>query len=576
MAVKKGIGLMDRCKELLDELNKEVSGIRPKEYEVIEKKTFMVPMEDGKKLYTRIFFPEGVKKGILTFQRSCYEFQVPVFEWMALKMAERGFISGYQLCRGIGASEGEWEPFANERNDGICTLNWLQEQDFADQIGLYGLSYGGYAWWLTADALPPKVKTMVIAQAGIDRYRSIYEGGCFRHDVYTAWAIENAGFDLAENYPRCCQYRPFLEMDEAFLGKKLPWFREWLLHPDEEDEYWKKGVWGPLKEVAEKITVPVCLLGGWYDHHLEGMFYAWNHLRDDVKAESSFLIGPWIHGLQNCIDAYPVNDHEHDSIFGFNEAFRHMDKFFNHDKKTVKGLQGYVIGADRWVKEENIRICDKREIRMKYHDISVDGRKRGSVFIHDPDRPIEAVGGESMLYAPPLLRGVRKQVSGAFAQKDDRILSFYSDVLGQELTAAGSIRVVLDVTSDVPDTAVVVKLMEEFEDGTAYNIRGGASTISYRNGAGKRMEDYVPGKVVFMKFDLWPVMWTFQKGSRIRLDISSSHFPEYHVHTNTKGLWAVQDKTRIAVNRVDPESVYLLLPVGEPANEDQPAISFRS
>ena len=135
---------------------------------------------------------------------------------------------------------------------------------------------------------------------------------------------------------------------------------------------------------------------------------------------------------------------------------------------------------------------------------------------------------------------------------------------------------VLDVTSDVPDTAVVVKLMEEFEDGTAYNIRGGASTIAYRNGAGKRMEDYVPGKVVFMKFDLWPVMWTFQKGSRIRLDISSSHFPEYHVHTNTKGLWAVQDKTRIAVNRVDPESVYLLLPVGEPANEDQPAISFRS
>ena len=45
---------------------------------------------------------------------------------------------------------------------------------------------------------------------------------------------------------------------------------------------------------------------------------------------------------------------------------------------------------------------------------------------------------------------------------------------------AGSIRVVLDVSSDAPDTAIVVKLMEEFEDGTAYNIRGGASTFSYR------------------------------------------------------------------------------------------------
>ncbi len=57
---------MDRCRELLNELNKEASGIRPKKYGIEKKETFMVPMEDGKKLYTRIFFPKGVKKGILT------------------------------------------------------------------------------------------------------------------------------------------------------------------------------------------------------------------------------------------------------------------------------------------------------------------------------------------------------------------------------------------------------------------------------------------------------------------------------------------------------------------------------
>lgn len=553
---------MDRCKELLKELDREVSFIREKEYSVEKKQTFMIPMEDGKKLYTRIFFPKGVEKGVLTFQRSCYEFQIPVFEWMACRMAERGFISGYQLCRGIGASEGEWEPFVNERSDGISTLNWLKEQDFAEQIGLYGLSYGGYAWWLTADRLPSKVKTMAIAQAGIDRYRSIYEGGCFRHDVYTAWAIENAGFSLEEYYPACCRYKPFFEMDEALLGKKLPWFREWLSHPDEEDAYWKDGVFGPLKEVAGKITVPVCLLGGWYDHHLEGMFYAWNHLRDDVRAESSFLIGPWIHGLYNCIDAYEIKDHEHDSCFGFNEAFRHMDSFFNGGKikgvkAPVKGLQGYMIGADRWVKEDQIHVREKIKMQLKYQGCHTDG----GVFIHDPDRPIDALGGESMLYAPPSVRGVRKQALGSLSKQDDRIVSFYSDVLKDELTAAGSIRVVLDLVSDAFDTAVVVKLIEEFEDGSAYNIRGAASTISYRNGAKKRMDDYIPGEVVFMKFDLWPIMWKFRKGSRIRLDISSSHFPQYHVHTNTRGPWAIQNETRTAVNRVDPETVYLVIPV---------------
>ncbi len=582
---------MDRCRELLNELNKEASGIRPKKYGIEKKETFMVPMEDGKKLYTRIFFPKGVKKGILTFQRSCYEFQIPIFEWMAAEMAQRGYISGYQLCRGIGASEGEWEPFTNERSDGLATLKWLQEQDFAEQIGLYGLSYGGYAWWLTADRLPSKVKTIVIAQAGIDRYHSIYEGGCFRHDVYTAWAIENAGFALKEHYPACCQYRPFLEMDEALLGKKLPWFREWLSHPDEEDTYWKEGVWGFLKEVAEKITVPVCLLGGWYDHHLEGMFYAWNHLKDDVKVESSFLIGPWIHGLHNGIDAYDIKNHEHDSCFGFNEAFRHMDSFFyghkpGDGKKPVKGLQGYIIGEDRWIKEKEIRVRDKVKIQLKYLDHRTNGKETpdfdvekcaaekeepitdGCSFIHDPNRPIDAMGGESMLYAPLSVKGVRKQLLGTIAEKDERIVSFYSDVLKQKLMVAGSIRVVLDVSSDAPDTAIVVKLMEEFEDGTAYNIRGGASTFSYRNGAKKRMDDYAPGEVVFLKFDLWPIMWSFKKGSRIRLDVSSSHFPEYHVHTNTKGPFAMQDKARIAINRIDKENVYLLLPVGELTGED--------
>ena len=382
---------MDRCRELLNELNKEASGIRPKKYGIEKKETFMVPMEDGKKLYTRIFFPKGVKKGILTFQRSCYEFQIPIFEWMAAEMAQRGYISGYQLHNGI--------------------------------------------------------------------------------------------------------------------------------------------------------------------------------------------------------DAYDIKNHEHDSCFGFNEAFRHMDSFFyghkpGDGKKPVKGLQGYIIGEDRWIKEKEIRVRDKVKIQLKYLDHRTNGKETpdfdvekcaaekeepitdGCSFIHDPNRPIDAMGGESMLYAPLSVKGVRKQLLGTIAEKDERIVSFYSDVLKQKLMVAGSIRVVLDVSSDAPDTAIVVKLMEEFEDGTAYNIRGGASTFSYRNGAKKRMDDYAPGEVVFLKFDLWPIMWSFKKGSRIRLDVSSSHFPEYHVHTNTKGPFAMQDKARIAINRIDKENVYLLHPVGELTGED--------
>jgi hypothetical protein len=41
-------------------------------------------------------------------------------------------------------------------------------------------------------------------------------------------------------------------------------------------------------------------------------------------------------------------------------------------------------------------------------------------------------------------------------------------------------------------------------------------------------------------------MWQLQPGSKIRLDISSSDFPQYSVHSNYAGVWSAQDKTRVA------------------------------
>lgn len=525
---------MERCDAILEELAEQVKQLRPPQTKAGKRETVMIPMRDGKKLYTRFIYPEGMEKGIVTFQRTCYEFQIPIFEWMACRMAERGYISGYQLSRGIGCSEGEWEPFVHERSDGIDTVQWLQEQEFAEQIGLYGLSYGGYTQWLIADCLPDKIKTLVIAQAGIDRYHSVYANGCFRHDVYTAWALENAGFTLQDFYPECCAYRPFADMDQKVLKKRLPWFEEWLLHTDENDAYWKEGMWADLKCVAQKLRVPVCILGGWYDHHLEGMYYAWEHLPQNIRNQSRFLIGPWLHGLQNGVDAYEIHNHEHDSCFGFNEAFRWLDGFFGKAQKPETGLIGYMIGKDDWVRGE-AQAVEERPIQLFPAD--------AAQFVHDPKRPLPVHGGESMLYAPPELRGSRKQKK----QRDERIAVFYSEPLPEEVAVSGSIEVRFRVVSDCEDTAVVVKLMEEFEHGDAYNIRNMASTLSAQKGdSGTDIQ----GAEVSVELTLWPVMWTFRKGSRMRLEISSSHFPEYHVHTNTAGSWAVQSEEKVAVNRV--------------------------
>lgn len=45
-------------------------------------------------------------------------------------------------------------------------------------------------------------------------------------------------------------------------------------------------------------------------------------------------------------------------------------------------------------------------------------------------------------------------------------------------------------------------------------------------------------------------IWKLQKGSALRVDISSSNFPTYHVHPNTARVWSLEDEPQIAYNTV--------------------------
>ena len=84
--------------------------------------------------------------------------------------------------------------------------------------------------------------------------------------------------------------------------------------------------------------------------------------------------------------------------------------------------------------------------------------------------------------------------------------------------------------------------MEVFDNGEAYNIRNGITTLAYRNGAQHRLP-YEPNTVESLEIACWDVAWTLKKGSRLRVDISSSNFPEYSVHPNQSGVWSKIDKT---------------------------------
>jgi putative CocE/NonD family hydrolase len=551
-----GIQITDEQeKEKIARLEYSLKFIRHPSHETGDVIEEMVPMRDGIKLYTVIYFPKGGGKWPLTFQRSCYPEQNSMLHWMARQMALRGYASGFQMCRGTGESDGKWQPFVNERNDGADTLAWLCRNGRIDGIGLYGLSYLGFTQWMIADIVPSQVKTMVISQAGVERYHANYSNGMFRHDVYTAWAMKNTGQSVDISiYPECCKFRPQIDLDEKVWGVHLDWYRDWISHSNFSDPFWHSGAWKDLREAPAGIHVPVCLIGGWYDHHLEGMFYAYDRLAENVKKKSRFVIGPWNHGLDNCVDAYDLPGSENAGAEAFCETLRWMDGIFKAYSSPEFGVSAYLIGEGRWMTYTNW------PLRLKYMDFylvpGIGNRCRLVAHAHvenfpesricydyDPERPpIEAIGAESMLAAPPEKRGSRLQPEPAF--RDD-LLSFLSDPLETDVAICGESLVVLNAVTSAADTAFAVKLMEVFPDGSTFNIRSGITSIGYRNDADTRIE-YTSGEKVELTIRLWPITWTIHKGSRLRLDVMSTLFPEYHIHPNTTEPWALAEKTHIA------------------------------
>ena len=180
-------------------------------------------------------------------------------------------------------------------------------------------------------------------------------------------------------------------------------------------------------------------------------------------------------------------------------------------------------------------------------------------FVYDPEHPVISHGAESLFQTQEDVGSLLQPEPGS---RDD-VLSFVSEPLTEAMEIEGKIRAHLFVSSDAEDTAFSAKLMEVFENGETVNIRGSITTLAYRNGADRR-GTYTPGEVVEINIEMWDVAWKLRKGSRLRLDISSSDFPQYSVHSNYPGIWSEQSETKKAKQSVYMGSTYpseVILPI---------------
>lgn len=535
------------------------------EYEVQERQEVMLPMDDGVKLRTLIYRPVRDGEIPTVVVRTCYPNNDYLYSATAKEYCKRGFAYIYQYCRGTGGSEGEWEPNVNERADGKKTIDWICDQEWVGNTGYCGCSYLSLTGWLIADILPEKVKTMYLTHYGAHRFVSAFKDGLFRHDVLTAWTMENAGYPITADYLESCKYRPQIEVDEKLWGKKIEWYRKWITSTNKDDEYWNTGFWNLLKEIPSRVKVPLYVGEGWYDHHLASALETWKSLSDECKAKSRLLIGAWEHGFNVKLEDRTGEHYENDDIL---RAFDWLYSFLVEEKAPKAEIDYYIIGDDSWYSREKFEIEDQKEVKFY---LTKKGEKEYALaeqnpaesdsltWVYDPADPVMTHGAESLL--------VTKQEQGSLRQPEPNyrkdVISCISEPLQESMTIVGQIKVCFTVSTDVGDTAFAVKIMEVMEDGKAYNMRTGITTLGYRNGSTRRVT-YQPGEKVQIVIDTWDLAWKVQKGSRIRIDITSSDFPQYSIHSNYAGCWAEQKEIRTANQTVyfggDDES-YISFPV---------------
>src|SRR5882757_9716456 len=141
-------------------------------YQVATKKTVMVPMRDGIKLATDIYFPardgapvEGKFPAVL--ERTPYNKDAG--STAASHLVRHGYIVIFQDVRGRYKSEGHWRPIRDDPNDGFDTATWIGAQPWSNgTIGTMGTSYGGATQHALAIANAPYIKAMVPRNAMSD------------------------------------------------------------------------------------------------------------------------------------------------------------------------------------------------------------------------------------------------------------------------------------------------------------------------------------------------------------------------------------------------------------------------
>ena len=239
----------------------------------------------------------------------------------------------------------------------------------------------------------------------------------------------------------------------------------------------------------------------------------------------------------------------------------------NDLRKEIPKVQYYTMGSNQWNASET---WPPKEARMQTYYLQSGGKANSlygdgrlytkkpakesatDTFVYDPMNPVPSYGG-NVCCTGNAVRGGSFDQQGMETRND--ILVYTSEVLEEGVEISGFIESTLYLSSDVKDTDLTIKLIDVYPDGRAYNLDETIQRVRYREGYDKEvfMEK---GKVY--KVDMTPMSTSnyFEKGHRIRIEVSSSNFPRFARNLNTGGNNYDEKEGVIATNTIHHSAAY--------------------
>jgi uncharacterized protein len=522
-------------------------------FEVEARADVKIPMRDGVKLSANIFLPKAEGTFPVILVRTPYG-KGNAKNGDGLFFAARGYVFVIQDCRGKGASQGRWEPFVNDRDDGRDTRDWILDQPWCNgSIGTSGGSYVGFTQWISAPNAGDHLKAMFTVVPLVDAYSDgVYTDGALNLALMMGWGSLVAfkpgeqptmvGW-RPEDWIRAYRTLPLDKWDRA-IGRKVQYMRDWVAHPQFDDYWAARGV----HEQWQDITAPICAVDGWYDIFARSVFEHINAVKalsrsPRARTHIHLVMGPWTHGISRNGKVGEL-DFGKESVINLRDMqakwFDHWLKAEQTGTETWPAFRIFVMGRNQWRDEQEWPL--KRTQYTPYYfrgkgaaktadgDGTLSAEKPSDEprdrFVYDPNDPVPTAGGCNLVGCPA---GPHDQSE---VEKRNDVLVFTSDELKNELEVTGPVKVILYAASTAKDTDWTAKLVDVYPDGRAFNLCDGILRARYRESM-SNPSLIEPGRIYRYAIDVWVTSNAFLPGHRIRIEISSSNFPRFDRNLNT-------------------------------------------